>query len=206
MYIPAQFRETERKHQLDLIRNHSFGVLVSNHAGQPFASHLPFMLDTDPDGEARLFGHMARANPQWQSFDAGATVLAIFQGPHAYVSPSWYSTPGVPTWNYATVHVYGTARVIHDTNIVRRHLELLVDEHEAQSVQPWTIAATGGQFDPLLSAVVAFEICISDIQGKFKLSQNRPAQDRVSVAQHLRARAGTLDSTLADLMECRQER
>lgn len=205
MYIPAPFLETGRGRLLEFIRNNSFGVLVSSYEGRPYASHLPFLLDADFNGNARLLGHMARANPQWQSFDRGETVLAIFQGPHGYVSPSWYLTPGVPTWNYAVAQVYGSAHSIRDPEAMRNLLDRLTHEHESQSERPWKREAFGARFEELLDAIVGFEIRVTDIQGKFKLSQNRPPQDRVQVVEQLRKRGGLLDAALADLMDPTRE-
>jgi len=201
MYIPEHFQENGRERLIAFIRDHSFGLLVSNRDGLPFASHLPFLLEAGADGDARLLGHMARANAQWRSFENGDPVLAIFQGPHAYVSPSWYLSPGVPTWNYAVVHVYGRTRLIDDAQVTRALLERLTAVHESRSAQPWKLSAAEAQYDRLLDAIVGFEIQITDIQGKFKLSQNRPAQDRREVIERLRKAGSACDVALADLME-----
>src|SRR5437868_7041638 len=105
MYIPAHFREDDPERLHSLIQEYSFGMLVTCEVGRPFASHLPFLLDTGRGPQGTLRAHLARANPQWQSFASGQEALVIFQGPHAYLSPSWYEThPSVPTWNYAAVH------------------------------------------------------------------------------------------------------
>ncbi len=172
---------------------------MSNHEG------LPFLLEIGDDGVAKLLGHMARANPQWQSFNNGDQVLVIFQGRHAYISPSWYLSPGVPTWNYAAVHVYGTARTIDDAQSVRGLLERLTIEHDAHLSQLWEPGIPQAHFDRMLGAIVAFEIRIARIEGKFKLSQNRPEQDRSQVIEQLRRRDSALDAELARLMEAGQE-
>jgi transcriptional regulator len=104
MYIPTQFKEENFERLVTLIEDYSFGTLVSTHEGLPFVSHLPFLFEKDAATPGKLIGHMARANPQWQHLAQGQTVLAVFQGPHAYVSPTWYAAQGVPTWNYAVVH------------------------------------------------------------------------------------------------------
>ncbi|MHB8454131.1 MAG: FMN-binding negative transcriptional regulator [Acidiferrobacterales bacterium] len=205
MYIPEYFRELGRERLDSFVRQHGFGTLISNHDGLPFASHLPFLLERGDDGVAKLLGHMARANPQWQSLNNGDQVLAIFQGPHAYISPSWYLSPGVPTWNYAAVHVYGTASTVDDAQFVRNLLERLTTRHEAHLSRPWEPGIPEAQFERMLGAIVAFEIRIARIEGKFKLSQNRSEQDRSQVIEQLRRRGSSLDAELARLMEAGQE-
>ncbi|MHB8346540.1 MAG: FMN-binding negative transcriptional regulator [Acidiferrobacterales bacterium] len=204
MYIPVHFEETRRERLINLIGNHSFGQLVSVYDGVPIASHLPFLIDVAGDADARLLGHMARANPQWRSFDSGTRTLVIFQGPQAYVSPSWYQSPGVPTWNYVAVHVYGVARTIDDVSSVRSVLERLTARHEAGRAPPWTLDMSGTNFDRLLAEIVGFEITITDIQGKFKLSQNRPESDQRQIIDQLRRGSGS-EAALAGLMEAQRD-
>jgi len=120
MYLPKPFREDDPARLHALIRAHGFATLISERDGEPFASHLPLLLDAERGPRGTLLGHMARANPQWRSFDQGRAALAIFHGPHCYVSPSWYANaPAVPTWNYAAVHAYGRPRVLEDGGEVR---------------------------------------------------------------------------------------
>src|SRR5258706_16236783 len=113
MYIPKAFNETDRDVLFDLIDEYAFATLVSFSSSEPTVSHIPLLVDRQGPGHERLLGHVARANKQWTEFAGERSVLAIFQGPHAYVSPAWYSEhPSVPTWNYAIVHVHGRARVL----------------------------------------------------------------------------------------------
>lgn len=120
MYIPTAFEQTDQNKLHEFIEANSFGLLVSTHVGEPFATHLPFLLQRDSGPHGCLFGHVARANPQWRDLD-GQSVLAIFTGPHAYVSPTWYESEDVvPTWNYVAVHAYGTCRVEHDPSELTR--------------------------------------------------------------------------------------
>ena len=114
MYIPAAFEESDRAILHDFMDRHSFGLLVAEVDGRPFATHLPFLLDRDSGTRGTLIGHMARANPQWRNL-AGRTAMVVFSGPHAYISPSWYEAANVvPTWNYAAVHAYGRVEVVED--------------------------------------------------------------------------------------------
>ena len=198
MYIPTAFAETDRGKLHDFITAHSFGLLVSTRQGEPFASHLPFLLERGAGPRGTLVGHMARANPQWQDLD-GQQVLAVFSGPHAYVSPSWYATaPAVPTWNYAAVHVYGTAGLLDEPRLTDL-LERLVGQYESGRERPWTMDLPADYLAKMVRAVVGFEVPLARVEGKFKLSQNRPAEDRAGVIAALSA-GGAEERALAEFM------
>ncbi len=204
MYIPADFAETDTAKLHDLIEQFSFGLLVTVADGAPFASHLPFMLDREHGANGTLVAHMARANPQWENFAAGGEALAIFQGPHAYISPSWYEAGDqiVPTWNYAVVHAYGVPDTYDDPAHVRTVLDRLTGTHERAFAAPWRLDSQDEKFLAAMEkGLVAFEIPIARLEGKFKLSQNRPAGDRPGIVSALRAtdEAGALE--IASLME-----
>ncbi len=134
MYIPSHFRESDERVLAEFIDAYSFGTLVTVEGALPFASHLPFLHDREG---RTLHAHVARGNPQWQHIAANADVLVMFQGPHGYVSPTWYAEPGVPTWNYTAVHVYGRARVLDDAAATGRHVEKLAARFERGSAAPW---------------------------------------------------------------------
>ncbi|MDP6705238.1 MAG: FMN-binding negative transcriptional regulator [Alphaproteobacteria bacterium] len=206
MYIPKQFTETDAGRLEALIESHGFALVVTTDAeGLPVASHLPLIYEAGRGPHGSLLGHVARANPQWRHFEDGTEVLAVFSGPHAYISPSWYEDhPAVPTWNYATVHVYGRPRIVDDAGETRGMLARLVDAHEAGFVSPWRMDLPADYEDRMVRGIVAFEIEISRLEGKFKLSQNRPAMDRVTVADQLAA-SGHDDATgIARLMRERE--
>jgi transcriptional regulator len=185
MYCPPAFREERPEVLYEIIRAHSFGTLVSHVEGELFASHVPFLLDADRGPHGTLLAHVARANPQWQAF-GGEGVLAIFQGPHAYVSPSWYETElSVPTWNYAVVHARGVPRLLDDAGL-QSVIERLVETYEASLSPRWSMARLPAEFVERLSrAIVGFEIEITRLDGKLKMSQNRPAADREGAAAGL---------------------
>ena len=185
MYIPEHFKETNPERISALIEGHPFGMLITAPEGVPFVSHLPFVFARPAGSQSKLLGHMARANPQWQHFATGSEVLAVFQGPHAYVSPSWYASAGVPTWNYAVIHLHGTARLIEDETELEALLEQLTRVHESPMPSPWAHKATGERRAKLLNMIVGFEIEVTSIRGKFKLSQNRPLEDQRNVAREL---------------------
>ncbi len=176
MYIPSYFKIDDREIMDQFIRDNSFGVLVSLEDGAPVASHLPFHYHED----GTLLCHVAKANPQWRDLE-GQKVLIIFPGPHAYVSPTWYEGAGVPTWNYQAVHVVGEASSFQDEDRLAELVRTLSALHESGSETPWE-----GEFDTrMLKAIVGIQIKIEQIQGKFKLSQNKSSQDRRNVIDQL---------------------
>jgi len=182
MYNPKAFQIEDPAVATEFMRRHNFAVIVTSVDGCPQASHLPFIVDTSGAGLPTLFAHLARANPQWQTFDGAREALVIFQGPHAYVSPSLYEVhPAVPTWNYQAVHAYGIPRVIQATDETRAHVLALVHQHEATQPHPWQPGLPEDFIAGRLHEVVAFRMDITRVEAKFKLSQNRPAADRENV-------------------------
>lgn len=203
MYLPKPFREDDPARLHALIRGHGFATLISELDGEPFASHLPLLLDAGRGPRGTLLGHMARANPQWRSFEKGVSVLAIFHGPHCYVSPSWYANaPAVPTWNYAAVHAYGRPRVLDDEEEVRALLGRLTETHESGFERPWLLdSVPDDMMRSLLEAIVAFEVPIERLEGKLKLSQNRPPEDRARVRARLADSGQEGERAVARLMD-----
>jgi transcriptional regulator len=182
MYIPPAFRIEDASKLAAFIQRHSFATLITHDGTAPFASHLPMLFRPDVGSRGTLVSHMARANPQWQHFASGGEVLAIFHGPHSYISPSWYQTElAVPTWNYATVHAYGLPAVFSEHERVVSLLRETVSAYEASFEQPWSGDLPEDFRDKLLHGIVAFEIPVTRIEGKFKLGQNRPAADTQGV-------------------------
>jgi transcriptional regulator len=200
MFIPKSFEITDVGILHDLIRTDSFGILVGTHDNAPYASHIPFVLDPDKGPNGTLTAHVARNNPQAGMFDEQQELLAIFQGPHGYVSPRWYN-PGnaVPTWNYAVVHANGQPRAVTDPIEVRRQQELLV--HAYEGAEGWSMNGQPDDYiEGMLRGIIAFEMPITRIEGKFKLSQNRSVADRESVIAALDASGSPWDHALADIM------
>lgn len=203
MYVPPHFAETDRAELCNFITRHSFGLLVSQLGGEPFATHLPFLLERDTGPHGALIGHVARANPHWKEL-AGQTVLAVFSGAHAYISPTWYEAPNtVPTWNYTAVHAYGTVTLLDDKNAVREVVQRTVTHYEASMPRPWTFDADSVFADRLLDQIVAFRVAIERIEGKMKLNQNHPVERREKVVRALRASGGADELAVAELMERR---
>jgi transcriptional regulator len=194
MYVPKHFEAQDERLLWSLIHEHSFGTLLTVVDGEPFASHLPFSIDRD----ARLLHcHVARANPQWQHVARSPRVLAIFAGPHGYVSPTSYAERGgVPTWNYAVVHAHGDAVCVDDLEHKRRHVEGLAAKYERGRAAPWI-----PDYDVRrLAGIVGIEIRIAKLEGKLKLSQNRSAADRAGVIAQLQETGRDEDAELARLM------
>ena len=201
MYIPKLFRETDRSVLHTLMRGNSFATLVSQQDGVPYASHLPMLLQDDLGEQGMLIGHMARANPQWRGFVPEQEVLVIFQGPHAYVSPSWYETElSVPTWNYAVVHAYGVPQVVEDRDELYDLLKKSVQMYEAGFDEPWAFDLPGEFVDKMMRAIVGFAIPITRLEGKYKLNQNRAPEDRKRVVEVLGKQRDDLSTGVAALM------
>jgi transcriptional regulator len=204
MYIPESFHETERERIQALMRDHPFGVLVSGHLDQPVVSHLPLWYEPSPEPWGRVLGHMARANPQWQDWSSTETpVLALFQGPHAYISPNWYVIPNVPTWNYAVVHVTGCVRLVTETQALIDLLDRLTERQEAKQETPWKPDWQDAHLNRMLAEIVGFEIRITAIRAQFKLGQNRPLEDQKRVREHLLGSGRHDEALLARLMRIR---
>lgn len=204
LYLPETFAERDLATLHAFIERYGFATLLTPDALDPPVTHLPLLLDRTRGPQGVLLGHMARANPHWQAIAAQPQVLALFHGPHAYVSPSWYqSHPSVPTWNYAVVHVRGRARLLHDPQQLEPLVRTLVERHEQSRPHPWTMALPAEFQAQMLAAIVGFEIEIAHLEGKLKLSQNRPAKDRQNVLDALSA--GTPgEREVAALMRQRQ--
>ena len=199
MYIPKHFREDDLNTLHKLMREYSFATLITQHDGVPFATHLPFMLDTRRGPNGTLLAHMARANPQWRDFVSKREVLVIFQGPYAYVSPSWYQVElSVPTWNYAVVHAYGIPRLIEDGEELYKLLKILIETHEAQFEKPWPFQLQEDYLHKMMRGIVGFEIEITRLEGKFKMSQNRTESEREIVIAALQESTAT--QAVAELM------
>lgn len=188
MYQPPHFREDDLGVQHALIRAHPLGLLITAGKDGPTANLLPFHLDAGRGAKGTLQVHMARANGQWKEVLAGAVPLVVFHGAHSYITPSWYATKRetgkvVPTWNYATVQVRGKATVIEDAEWLFTQVAALTADHEGKRVEPWAVDDAPDTFIAAqIKGIIGVEIEITDIAGKWKVSQNRPAADIAGVA------------------------
>ena len=192
MYVPTHFQPNDDALVDELIDANSFATLVSQRDGEPFATHLPLLRERR-DGRTVLVGHLARANPHWRAF-GDVTVMAIFQGPHGYVSPRHYVSPNlVPTWNYAAIHCYGRVRLVDDAGQARAILAKMVERYEGDRAGRWTMSLDPEFEAKLVAAIVAFEIDVDRVEAKFKLSQNRALADRRSLLAALDADTGAAE-------------
>jgi transcriptional regulator len=193
MYIPGDFRLTEYSELVAFMKRYSFGTLVTVHDGEPFASHLPFLVDHDRGASGVLRVHLARANPQWRDLAAGAPALVIFQGPHRYITPSWYiDEQNVPTWNYAVVHAYGAARQIEDMEETLALLRDLAQVNEAEFAEQWRFDPADEWIRSLVPGIVAFEIEITRLEGTVgKPQRQRSRHGRAYDARRMSVLAST---------------
>jgi len=173
MYIPRQYEEKDKPAILDFIRANSFGILISVSDGRPVGTHIPLLLSEDGKGEPVLLGHISRGNEQKSSLAQGAAVLAIFTGPHSYISPRWYTQMNVPTWNYIAAHVYGTIELMEGEALVSA-LSEMIDHYEQGMPRPVTLGEIPEKtFQDDLRGIIGFRIKITELQAAAKLSQNR---------------------------------
>jgi transcriptional regulator len=193
MYQPLPHRQEQLEAQHALIGSHPLGLLISHGAAGLEANSIPFLIDPQASKLGTLQAHMARANGQWRGLSAASDVLVIFQGGDHYITPGWYETKRetgkvVPTWNYVMVQARGRPRVIEDAGWLRAQIEALTNRHERARAKPWAVGDAPDDFIEIqIKAIVGVEIEITDIAGKWKASQNRPAADRAGVIAGLEA-------------------
>jgi len=205
MYQPPAFREDRIEVQHALIRAHPLGLLITAGPGGLMANYIPFLVDAEGPERGTLRAHFSRANPHWHELAAVAQCLVVFQGPHDYVTPSWYATKQetgkvVPTWNYVTVHAWGRPRVVEDAVWLRRQIGDLTGQQERSFPVPWLVEdAPADYVTAQVKGIVGIEIPIDRIEGKWKVSQNRPAADRAGVVAGFRER-GEAGEPMASLV------
>lgn len=201
MYLPAAFQETDLASMFEFIEQNSFGLLVSQGDDQPFATHLPLLLERDSGPTGTLVSHMARANPHWRYAD-GQPVLVVFSGPHAYISPTWYAAEHVvPTWNYVAVHAYGVLEPIFETDEILDIVSRTVARYEQPRQPPWSFDSGTDFAAKLAQSIVGFRIELTRLEGKWKLSQNHTLERRRGVIAGLRAEGIPAAAEVAALME-----
>lgn len=212
MYVPAHFAETRVEVLHDLVRAYPLGAMIVLSSNALDANHIPFEIDPLPAPFGTLRGHVARTNPVWRDFSPQVEALAIFQGPHGYVSPGWYATKKesgkvVPTWNYAVVHAHGPLRVIDDRAWLRQFVEQLTDRYEGQRSEPWKVTDAPSDFiETMVASIVGIEIPIARLTGKWKVSQNRPERDRAGVVDGLTQQANDVSTAMAQLVAQKKDK
>jgi transcriptional regulator len=205
VYLPPAFTEARPEILIAHIQRYDFALLVSHGARGIVSSHIPFLVERRNE-ELHLHGHLARPNPQVADLAEGGEVLAVFSGPHAYISPRWYANgPAVPTWNYADVHAYGIVRLIDDPDWLGGFLHRLAERHESGSETPWRMEDQPAAYmTGMLKGIVGFEIRVTRLEGKFKLSQNRPVADRPCIIEALDTEGDPNAAGIAQLMRQRE--
>jgi transcriptional regulator len=198
MFIPKDFQLNDEEIIYDFIEKYSFATLFSQHNGEPYATHLPLTLNK---GESALYGHFARPNEQWKDIK-NQQVLVVFQGPHCYISPSWYETmKAVPTWNYVSIHLYGKMEIVEDPKVIFDSLNDMVKKYES-SDSPYNLRNVDPSFIKGMSkGIVAFRINISKIEAKAKLSQNHPVERQELIIKHLENTSNQDNLQVASLMK-----
>lgn len=210
MYVPKHFREDDLAVLHALMNEYSFATLVStSETGLPLATQLPFIFDPEPEPYGTLRAHMALGNQQRQTLGLPEReVLVIFQGPHTYITPSWYENDlSVPTWNYAAVHAYGRSRLVEDPDVLYAYLKKLVEQNESRFAEPWQLDSLPKDFVwQMMKGVVGFEIDITSLIGKFKMSQNRTESERERIAAELLADSDPMMCEVAQLVTGQRRR
>ena len=201
MYTPKHYEVTDRSKMLEFMKSNNFGILFSHTGGEPMATHLPFIIEEESGEQGLILGHMARANRQWRYAD-GQQVLVVFHGPHTYVSPTWYQAEDtVPTWDYVAVHATGVFKALEDRSELEESVGRLTAQHEASQPQPWQMDFSTDYSEQMLKRIVAFQIEITSIQGKWKLNQNHPEERRERVSEKLKTLGGEVNLQIAGLID-----
>ncbi|MDT0621981.1 FMN-binding negative transcriptional regulator [Croceitalea vernalis] len=183
MYIPHYYKKENLEEIKEFIQENSFGILINQVNNKPWATHIPLELDIDESGNDILVSHISKANPQWKEFEKQPEVLCVFNGPHSYISSSWYREEEVPTWDYIAIHVYGRIRILSESEVMDS-MRKLVAKYEANSKNPISLENMSEKTLRQVKGVVGFKIEISDIQAAYKLSQTRP-EDHQSIIKEL---------------------
>lgn len=200
MYIPKHFKVADLEEIQEFIHTNSFGTLITTKNGKPIATHLPLQLLKEED-DYFITGHMAYGNPQWRTFDTCGDVLITFQGPHAYISSSWYEKENVPTWNYQAVHLYGAARLLDEAEL-KADLTKLMQKYEQHREHPvlWETLSSE-MLEKELKGIVGFKIHVTEVQAAFKMSQNRNETDYRNIIDHLKKEENANSSQVAEVMD-----
>ena len=205
-YNPPQFKQDDVATLHAAIRANGFGSLVTMGADGLEASHVPMLIDTDPAPYGTLIGHIARANPQWRTARPDVAALATFLGPNAYITPAWYPTKEengkvVPTWNYVAIHAAGALTFFDEPDRLLALVTRLTEHHEARRMAPWAVSdAPADYIQGMLKGIVGFELKLTRLEGKWKMSQNRPAADRAGVVEGLTREGGPPEAEVARIV------
>lgn len=202
MYIPMHYKVADINQIKEFIQRNSFGTIVTIEQEKPIATHIPLELRTHGN-DYYITGHMAYANPQWKTFETNHNVLVMFQGPHAYISSSWYKQEDVPTWNYQSVHVYGTASILNEQELQEDLILLLQKyEHHRKNAALWENLSP--QTKKQIKGIVGFKIKIQEVQAAYKLSQTRSDEDYQNIVDKLYEEEDLYSQALAEVMKTKK--
>ncbi len=199
MYIPEIYKNNNPEEITAFLEQNGFGILVNQTDGKLWATHIPLEFEIRENGKQVLYGHLAKNNPQWKSFATNNEILAIFNGPQSYISPSWYDHENVPTWNYIAVHVYGTIKIVEGELLVNI-LKKQIDKYEKNSENPIKIENLSRETMKEAQGIIAFEIEINDIQAVKKMSQNRDDKNYENIIVELKKTAKPSENAVAETM------
>ena len=200
MYIPSKYQNTNLAEVKDFIKAYSFGILVSTISNRPWASHIPLELETDMEGNDILYGHISKANEQSNNLHQDSTFMAVFNGPHSYISSSWYGFEEVPTWNYIAVHIYGKLTVLSDDELLFS-LKKLVDKYESTSEHPVRIENLSEKTMRQVKGIVGFKMTLDEIYAAFKISQGHNNADYHNIVTKLLETGDALSHKIAEIMK-----
>jgi transcriptional regulator len=206
MYLPKYHKESDLAVMHELIRAYPLGTWVTQSTSGLTGNHLPFILDAERGSLGTLRAHVSRANPVWKELATTEPSLIMFQGPQSYISPTWYPTKKdngkvVPTWNYVAVHAHGTATVIQDGNWILEFLTDLTNQQESPNEEPWAVTDAPAEYiERLLKAVVGIEIVITELNGRWKLSQDEELANRLGTVRRLLEQPESIATSLSALM------
>ena len=200
MYIPNYYKNENLEEVKNFLIGNSFGILINQTNGKLTGTHIPMELDKDENGDDVLVGHISKANPQWENFNDNEEILAIFNGPHAYVSSSWYEKENVPTWNYIAVHIYGKIKIIEGEELLDS-LKKLVDKYERNSENPVSVEKMSSRTLKQINGIIGFSIKINEIQAAYKLSQNRNESDYHNIVDKLENTGDPISNNVAKEMK-----
>jgi transcriptional regulator len=200
MFIPHEYKNENLADVKSFLREHSFGILLSQGDGRISGTHIPMELDIDENGNDVLVGHIAKANPQSKNLRNEEDILAIFNGPHSYISSSWYEEERVPTWNYVAVHIYGKVQIMEGPALIAA-LKKLVDKYEQHSKNPVSVAKMSSRTMKQVHGIVGFSIKINEVQAAYKLSQNRTTTDYHNITTELEKEGSANAKAISEVMK-----
>ena len=202
MYTPEIYKNENQEEIKKFLQENSFGILINQSNRKLCATHIPLELETTKEGNAILYGHISKENPQADGFAQNDEVLAVFSGPHNYISSSWYDHENVPTWNYIAVHVYGKIKIVEGDSVIES-LKKLVDKYEEHSDNPIRIENLSKKTMMQSRGIIAFEIEITDIQATRKMSQNRDSKNYQNIISELeKVNTDQSNATAAEMKKC----